>query len=79
MTQEEVIAEIVRKYTPRRVKVDLKPETLLIEEAGIDSARMVDIGLDIEDKFKILFEDSVKPKTYGELLAYVAKLTAQKG
>ncbi len=61
MTEEaryEKLKNIVRIYLPEDISVDtIRPESHFINELNINSAHLVDIVLDVEDAFGILFEN----------------------
>jgi acyl carrier protein len=63
MTKEEItneLVEIIKPYLPEDVSVDsLTAESDLINDLKINSAHIVDIVLDIEDKFDVMIEDDV--------------------
>jgi acyl carrier protein len=70
----EELKKIVCRFAPRSGPAPvLRPETRLVDDVGIDSPRMVDIVLDIEDRFGITVEDEQiqKVKTFGDLVALV--------
>ncbi len=70
----EALAEIVRRFAPKnRASIPLEPGTHLVNDAGIDSPRMIDITLDIEDRFGVTVEDAdiQKIRTFGELTQLV--------
>ncbi|GAB4236113.1 MAG: hypothetical protein Tsb0034_10580 [Ekhidna sp.] len=63
MTQEAVktdLLEIIRPYLPENIQIDgVKEDNHLINDLKINSAHIVDIVLDIEDKFDIMIDDDV--------------------
>jgi len=66
---------IVRRFAPRdRAPIALQPATRLIEDVGIDSPRMIDVVLEVEDQFHITIEDEAiqRIRTFGEMQALVA-------
>jgi acyl carrier protein len=75
MTLTETLEEIVRRFAPRdRAGIALQPATRLIEDVGIDSPRMIDVVLEVEDQFGITIEDEAvqRIRTFGEMRALVA-------
>jgi acyl carrier protein len=79
-TIASALEEIVRRYAPKnRGAVPLTPQTRLIDEAGIDSPRMIDIVLGVEDHFGITVEDDdiQRVKTFGQLVAVVSERTTE--
>ena len=72
------LAQIVRHFAPRdRAGLPLNPETHLIDDIGIDSPRMIDVVLEVEDRFGISVADDAveRVRTFGEMEALVAELT----
>ena len=78
-TQQNVaqaLEEIVRRFAPKnRAAIALHPETHLTDDAGIDSPRMIDIVLGVEDRFGITVEDDdvQSVKTFGQLVELVSR------
>jgi len=57
---KEALIEIIKPYLPEDVSIDsLTEESDLINDLKINSAHIVDIVLDIEDKFDVMIEDDV--------------------
>ena len=59
----------------------LTESTALVDRLNINSARMVDIVLDIEEKFGVKIDDGAMPtlKTVGDVVSFVDSLiSAQK-
>jgi acyl carrier protein len=68
------LEQIVRRYAPKnRASIPLAPDTHLTNDAGIDSPRMIDIVLGVEDEFGICVEDEdiQRVKTFGQLVELV--------
>ncbi len=61
VTQEDIkndLLEIIKSYLPEEVEMnDVSEEKHLINDLKINSAHIVDIVLDIEDKFDIMIDD----------------------
>jgi len=61
ITQENVkfdLLEIIKPYLPEEIEVqEVSEEKHLINDLKINSAHIVDIVLDIEDKFDIMIDD----------------------
>ncbi len=61
MNKEERFEElltIIKPYLPEDVKVtDVESSSHFVEELNINSAHLVDIVLDVEDKFDIILEN----------------------
>jgi acyl carrier protein len=75
MTFAQTLEQIVRRFAPRdRAAVPLTPSAHLIDDIGIDSPRMIDVVLEVEDRFGITIEDEAieRIRTFGEMLALVA-------
>lgn len=74
------LEEIVRRYAPKnRASIQLALDTHLTNDAGIDSPRMIDIVLGVEDTFAITVEDGdiQSVKTFGQLVDLVQQRTAE--
>jgi acyl carrier protein len=81
LTIPAVLEEIVRKFAPRdRAGMPLTPETRLIDDMGIDSPRMIDVVLEVEDRFGITVDDDAmgRVRTFGEVLALVQQLAGSE-
>ena len=79
-TVASALEEIVRQYAPKnRASLPLTPQTHLTDDAGIDSPRMIDIVLGVEDRFGITVEDDdiQRVKTFGQLVSLVSERTAE--
>jgi acyl carrier protein len=82
MTQQLIgtraaLEEIVRRFAPRdRSAIPVTAATRLIEDLGIDSPRMIDVVLEVEDRFGITVDDEAieRIRTFGEMHALVAQL-----
>ncbi len=74
------LEQIIRRFAPKS-KGDLRltTETRLIEDAGIDSPRMIDIILDMEDRFGFTIDDHEvqEVRTFGDLVTLVSQRVAQ--
>jgi acyl carrier protein len=71
---EELLPEIIRHFAPKRAQaLPFNRETHLVNDAGIDSARMIDVVLEIEDRFKLTLEDDdvQELRTFGDLIDLV--------
>ena len=54
----EEMLTIIRPYLPEDVNADdVTPTSHFVEELNINSAHLVDIVLDVEDKFDIILEN----------------------
>jgi acyl carrier protein len=77
-----MLEQHIAKFTiPECRSVVLTPTTHLIDELGIDSARMIDIVLNVEDAFDIIMNDEEinSTRTFGDLLELVRSKTQMKG
>ena len=75
----ETLEAIIRRFAPQnRGQLQLTAATHLVNEAGIDSPRMIDIVLEVEDRFGIVVDDSdiQKVRTFGELVNLVSAHTS---
>lgn len=72
MTKEEVfkkVVEILTKYSKSNIPSDkISPETTILKDLNVNSARLVDIVLDFEDAFDIAVDDDEadKVRTVGD-------------
>ncbi|MBU3061091.1 acyl carrier protein [Nocardia sp. NEAU-G5] len=81
-TQEEIvagIAEIVEEVTgidPSEVLI----EKSFVEDLDIDSLSLVEIAVQLEDKYGVQIpdEDMASLKTVGDAVSYVQKMEAEK-
>ena len=74
------LEEIVRRYAPKNQRaIPFAPDTHLTDDAGIDSPRMIDIVLGVEDRFAIVVEDDdiQRVKTFGQLVELVTQRAAE--
>ena len=84
MTEEEKYQElktIVKAYLPDDVSVEaINLESNFTTELNINSANLVDIVLDVEDKFDILLEndDMDGMQTVGDAIQIINKKLADK-
>jgi acyl carrier protein len=72
------LEEIVRKFAPRdRAGMPLTPETRLVDDFGIDSPRMIDVVLEVEDRFGVSVDDEAmaRVRSFGDVLSLVRQLT----
>lgn len=70
----ETLRQILNRFAPRKDgELRLTDSTLLITDLGIDSPRMIDILLDIEDHFRVTIDDTQfqEVKTFGDLVALI--------
>ena len=77
----ETLAGIIRRFAPKTGgELPLTPATHLVNDAGIDSPRMIDIVLEVEDRFGIVVDDEEvqKVRTFGELVALVSARTGNE-
>lgn len=70
----EGVVKILRPYEGRgATRITLTESTLLSEDLDIDSARLVDVVLDVESKFGVTIDDAslTKIKTVGDVVELV--------
>ena len=70
----EQIKPVLKQVIPRYASSDnISPETRLLEDLNIDSARVVDLVFGLEDAFRISIEDGAIEtlQTVGDLVALV--------
>jgi acyl carrier protein len=68
------VKEILQKVVFKAVSVDnVTPDTRLLEDLDVDSARLVDLVLNLEDEFSIRIEDGQieKLKTFQDVITLV--------
>ncbi|WP_405161023.1 meromycolate extension acyl carrier protein AcpM [Nocardia sp. NBC_01499] len=81
-TQEEIvagIAEIVEEVTGIEVS-EVQLERSFVDDLEIDSLSLVEIAVQLEDKYsvKIPDEDLASLRTVGDAVAYVQKMEAEQ-
>ncbi|MEV6102240.1 meromycolate extension acyl carrier protein AcpM [Nocardia sp. NPDC051981] len=81
-TQEEIvagIAEIVEEVTGIEA-AEVAIEKSFVEDLDIDSLSLVEIAVQLEDKYsvKVPDEDLASLRTVGDAVAYVQKMEAEK-
>ena len=82
MTQESVktdLLEIIQPYLPEDIQIgQVSEENHLINDLKINSAHIVDIVLDIEERFDIMIDDDVigEMNTVGDSIDVVLSKTA---
>jgi len=71
----EIVAKILSDSTGTAVK-DIKPESELLNDLGVNSLELADLVLQCEEKFDISLEDSVMSSfiTVNDLVAYITQL-----
>ena len=65
MTREEIREEVLKllsKFAGRAAKKNELSESTTLDELDVNSARMIDIVLDLEDQFGVTIDDSNTPK-----------------
>lgn len=74
----EVLSIIERYAFDKELVKNAKDDSRIIADLKINSARMVDIILDLEDKFQISIkdEDLDKLNTVKDIIAYIVKNTS---
>ncbi len=73
-----MIFDTVKSMIAKQLKVDeasITPESRLIEDLKADSANVMVMIMDLEDKYGIMVEDDqiMKLKTVGDVVAYIEK------
>ena len=71
--------ETIKKMIAEQLKVDpatITPESRLIEDLKADSANIMVMIMDMEDRFGITVEDDqiMKLRTVGDVVEYIAKV-----
>ena len=77
--EEKMDFEAVKNMIAEQLKVDpaeIKPESRLMEDLKADSANIMVLIMDMEDRFGITVEDDqiMKLKTVGDVVEYIAKV-----
>lgn len=75
------LIEIIKPYLPEEVNIDELDESKhLLDDLKINSAHIVDIVLDVEEKFDIMIEDDVIGEmiTIGDALNVIERKTAEE-
>jgi acyl carrier protein len=70
----EALDAIIRRFAPNnKLEIRFTPQTHLVHDVGIDSLRMVDIVLEIEEAFGFAIEDedSHRVQTFADLVNLV--------
>jgi len=70
----ERIKALLNEFTPKGASAnDISLETRLLEDLNVDSARVVELVLDLEDAFHIRIEDGLidSLQTVGDLVSLV--------
>lgn len=73
-----MVFDTVKAMIAKQLKVDeatITPDSRLIEDLKADSANVMVMIMDLEDKFGIMVEDDqiMKLKTVGDVVAYIEK------
>ena len=73
-----MIFDTVKSMIAKQLKVDeasITPESRLIEDLKADSANVMVMIMDLEDKYGIMVEDDqiMNLKTVGDVVAYIEK------
>ena len=73
-----MIFDTVKSMIAKQLKVDeasITPESRRIEDLKADSANVMVMIMDLEDKYGIMVEDDqiMKLKTVGDVVAYIEK------
>jgi acyl carrier protein len=76
----ETVSTILSAYVPKGGTQPLNDSSSLPDDLGINSARMIDIVLELEDKFGISIQDSDMERmtTIGDVVRLVSTLVASK-
>jgi acyl carrier protein len=69
------LVEIITPYCKSDSVKNITNSTRFIEDLGVNSARLVDIVIDIEDKFNVAIDDESADqiKTIGDAIAVIEK------
>jgi len=81
MNQTEAFEKVIKVITPysknSAALAEAKSETRLLEDLGVNSARLVDIVLAFEDEFAIAIDDDTadKIRTVGDAVSMIVAKT----
>ena len=81
MNQTEAFDKVIKVITPYTKNASAlaaaKPDTRLLEDLGVNSARLVDIVLAFEDEFSIAIDDETadKIRTVGDAVSMIVAKT----
>lgn len=66
------VVDVLKNYTEVSA-ADIRPESLLVEDLGLNSVSYFSIVFDLEDAFgvEISDEDAIGIKTVGDLVSYM--------
>ena len=66
------VVDVLKNYTEVR-KEDIRPESLLVEDLGLNSVSYFSIVFDLEDAFGVEISDdaAIGIKTVGDLVKYM--------
>ena len=66
------VVDVLKNYTEVSA-ADIRPESLLVEDLGLNSVSYFSIMFDLEDAFgvEISDEDAIGIKTVGDLVSYM--------
>jgi acyl carrier protein len=73
-TVVRTLEDIIRRFAPKhRAETPLTSQTRLVDDAGIDSPRMIDIVLEIEDRLGLAIDDNEVQEvtTFGDLVRLI--------
>lgn len=83
MTHDEIVSKvtsIIVSFAPDVGHAKLAESTNIVDDLGVNSARFVDIVLELEDQFGISIDDSAMDKlsTIGDAVNLVSSLASNK-
>ena len=67
----EKLKKIFERVMPQVDTADIKPETVLTSDIGVDSLNMLLLAVSVEEEFDIKFEPSAKIDTVKDICDYV--------
>ena len=78
MTMKEIALTVVAKVSGKDPEA-LTPEAELVGNLGMDSAKALELLVELEDQLKIEIsdEDAAKLNTVGDILAFVERLEGE--
>lgn len=71
----EKLLEIFANVIPEVDTNEIKPESNLIEDLGLNSLTLMLLAVSIEEEYNMKFDDLSSKETVGEVRDYIAEMT----
>ena len=77
---QEQVLKLLSRFAGRGAKQTALTESTTLNELDVNSARMIDIVLDLEDEFGVTIDDAKTPtlKTIGDVVNLIDSLVNEK-